>query len=326
MVVLGIFLGLSGFGLLALFISRIARIVPEKQAFIVEQFGKYHKTLEAGFHILFPFIQRVAYKHILKERVLDVPPQRCITQDNVEVEVDGILYLRIVDPVKASYGIDNYLFATSQLTQTTMRSEMGKIELDKSFSERVMLNTSIVKAVDEASDPWGIKVSRYEIKDITPSRTVQEAMEKQVRAEREKRAEILTSEGDREAMINISLGDREEAINLSKAEKQRRVNEAEGKANAIEVVAGATAAGIKEIAAAIAMPKGKDAVSMRIAEQFIEEFGKIIQSATIHVLPQDIANIKGFIRTLLGGVADQNTSSFIGDALSLKESSKRRDK
>jgi len=166
--VLGILLGLSGFGLIALIISRIARIVPEKHAFIVEQFGKYHKTLEAGFHLVFPFIQRVAYKHTLKEQVIDVPPQRCITNDNVEVEVDGILYLRATDPVKASYGIENYRFATSQLAQTTMRSEMGKIELDKSFSERDQINTSIVLAVDEASDPWGIKVSRYEIRDITP--------------------------------------------------------------------------------------------------------------------------------------------------------------
>jgi regulator of protease activity HflC (stomatin/prohibitin superfamily) len=297
--VLGILLGLSGCGL----ISRIARIVPEKHAFIVEQFGKYHKTLEAGFHIVFPFVQRVAYKHTLKEQVIDVPPQRCITNDNVEVEVDGILYLRATDPVKASYGIDNYRFATSQLAQTTMRSEMGKIELDKSFSERDQINTSIVLAVDEASDPWGIKVSRYEIRDITPSRTVQEAMEKQVRAEREKRANILTSEGERESTINISQGEREAAINVSKAERQKRVNEADGKSRAIELVAEATANGIAAIATAIRTPKGKEAVSMRIAEQFIAEFGRIIESATVHVLPQEIANLKGLVRTLISGTA-----------------------
>ncbi len=301
--VLGILLGLSGFGLIALFISRIARIVPEKHAFIVEQFGKYHKTLEAGFHIVFPFVQRVAYKHTLKEQVIDVPPQRCITNDNVEVEVDGILYLRATDPVKASYGIDNYRFATSQLAQTTMRSEMGKIELDKSFSERDQINTSIVLAVDEASDPWGIKVSRYEIRDITPSRTVQEAMEKQVRAEREKRANILTSEGERESTINVSQGEREAAINVSKAERQKRVNEADGKSRAIELVAEATANGIAAIATAIRTPKGKEAVSMRIAEQFIAEFGRIIESATVHVLPQEIANLKGLVRTLISGTA-----------------------
>jgi regulator of protease activity HflC (stomatin/prohibitin superfamily) len=301
--ILGILLGLSGFGLIALFISRIARIVPEKHAFIVEQFGKYHKTLEAGFHIVFPFVQRVAYKHTLKEQVIDVPPQRCITNDNVEVEVDGILYLRATDPVKASYGIDNYRFATSQLAQTTMRSEMGKIELDKSFSERDQINTSIVLAVDEASDPWGIKVSRYEIRDITPSRTVQEAMEKQVRAEREKRANILTSEGERESTINISQGEREAAINVSKAERQKRVNEADGKSRAIELVAEATANGIAAIATAIRTPKGKEAVSMRIAEQFIAEFGRIIESATVHVLPQEIANLKGLVRTLISGTA-----------------------
>jgi regulator of protease activity HflC (stomatin/prohibitin superfamily) len=302
---LGVFFGLAAFGLAALVISRIARIVPEKHAFIVEQFGRYHKTLEAGFHIVFPFIQRVAYKHTLKEQVIDVPPQRCITNDNVEVEVDGILYLRAIDPVKASYGIDNYRFATSQLAQTTMRSEIGKIELDRSFSERDQINTSIVRAVDEASDPWGIKVSRYEIRDITPSRTVQEAMEKQVRAEREKRANILTSEGERESTINISQGERESAINLSKAERQRRVNEAEGKAKAIELVAVATADGISAIAKAIRTPKGKDAVSLRIAEQFIGEFGKILETATVQVLPQDLANLKGLVRTLVMGAAGQ---------------------
>ncbi|RPJ05869.1 MAG: paraslipin [Spirochaetaceae bacterium] len=306
---MGILLGFAGFGFIALIISRIARIVPEKQAFIVEQFGKYHKTLEAGFHIVVPIVQRVAYKHTLKEQVVDVPPQRCITNDNVEVEVDGILYMQVTDPVKASYGIDNYAFATSQLAQTTMRSEMGKIELDRSFSERDTLNTSIVRAVDEASDPWGIKISRYEIKDIAPSRTVQEAMEKQVRAEREKRAHILTSEGDREALINVSQGEREEAINLSKSERQRRVNEAEGKAKAIELVAEATANGITEISRAIQTPKGKEAVAMRIAEQFITEFGKIIEAATIHVLPQDLANLKSFIRSMVTGISGNEGAS-----------------
>jgi regulator of protease activity HflC (stomatin/prohibitin superfamily) len=307
-VLLGILFGLTGFGFIALVISRIARIVPEKHAFIVEQFGKYHKTLEAGFHVVFPIIQRVAYKHTLKEQVFDVPPQRCITNDNVEVEVDGILYLRVTDPVKASYGIDNYSFATSQLAQTTMRSVMGKMELDKSFSEREMMNNSIVLAVDEASDPWGIKVTRYEIRDIMPSKTVLEAMEKQVRAEREKRANILTSEGERESLINTSMGEREEAINLSKGERQRRVNEAEGRARAIELVAEATAGGITEIASSIQTPKGKDAVSMRIAEQFIAEFGKIIEAATIHVLPIDIANLKSFIRSLISGTEEKKGS------------------
>jgi regulator of protease activity HflC (stomatin/prohibitin superfamily) len=216
---LGALIAALSLGVVALIFSKIIYIVPEKTAFIVEQFGKYHKTLEAGFHVLVPLVHRVAYKHSLKEQVIDVAPQLCITNDNVQVEVDGILYLKVVDPVKASYGIENYRFATSQLAQTTMRSEMGKIELDRSFSERDMLNSSIVQAVDEASDPWGIKVTRYEIRDITPSLTVQEAMEKQVRAEREKRAEILLSEGDREAVINISLGHKQEAINTSKAHK-----------------------------------------------------------------------------------------------------------
>ena len=299
---LGIAFGLSGFGLVILILFRLVYIVPEKHAYIVEQFGKYHKTLEAGFHIVLPFIQRVAYKHSLKEQVIDVAPQRCITNDNVEVEVDGILYLKVVDPVKASYGIDNYAFATSQLAQTTMRSVMGKMELDKSFSEREAMNNAIVKAVDEASDPWGIKVSRYEIKDITPSRSVQEAMEKQVRAEREKRANILTSEGEREALINISLGEKEEAINISKAERQRRVNEAEGRAKAIELIAEATAQGIKEVAQAISQPKGKEAVALRVAEQFINELGYILESASTQVLPQDLANLKGFLRSVVAGL------------------------
>jgi len=306
---LGILIGLSGFGLIALFISRIARIVPEKHAFIIEQLGRYQKTLEAGFHLVFPFLQRVAYKHTLKEQVIDVPPQRCITNDNVEVEVDGILYMQVTDPVKASYGIDNYGFATSQLAQTTMRSEMGKIELDRSFSERDMINTSIVRAVDEASDPWGIKVSRYEIRDITPSKTVVEAMEKQVRAEREKRANILTSEGERESLINVSQGERESAINLSKAERQRRVNEAEGRARAIELVAGATADGIAAVADAIHGPKGKEAMALRIAEQFIAEFGKIIESAAVQILPGDLANIKSIVRTLVLGTTEKPAAS-----------------
>lgn len=295
-----IFAGLAALVGLIIFFNTI-KIVPHKKAFIIEQFGKYKKTLEAGIHLVIPLVQRIAYRQTLKEQVIDVPPQLCITNDNVQVEVDGILYLMVVDPIKASYGIDNYKFATAQLAQTTMRSEMGKIELDRSFSERDMLNDSIVKAVDEASDPWGIKVNRYEIRDITPSHNVQEAMEKQVRAEREKRAEILRSEGEKEHRINLSKGDREEAINLSKAERQKKVNEAEGKARAIELVAQATADGLKQIAKSIQQPKGDAAVSMRIAEQFITEFGNILQNANTSILPADLANLKSFIRAVIMG-------------------------
>ncbi|MBN2531711.1 MAG: paraslipin [Spirochaetales bacterium] len=281
---------------------RMIKIVPEQEAYIIERFGEYQKALNAGPHVIIPVVQKVAYKHTLKEEVIDVPPQTCITKDNVQVEVDGILYLRVVDPYKASYGIENYRFATAQLAQTTMRSEIGKIELDKSFSERDKLNASIVQAVDEASDPWGIKVTRYEIRDITPSRTVQEAMEKQVRAEREKRAEILKSEGEKLARINKSMGEKQEAVNLSEGERQKRVNVSEGNANAIEVISEATANGIIEIAKAIQKPKGKSAVALRIAEQFITEFGHIIAEADTSVLPSDLANLKGVVQSLFAGM------------------------
>jgi regulator of protease activity HflC (stomatin/prohibitin superfamily) len=301
MEIIGIILG--AIAVIALF--RMIKIIPEQEAFIIERFGKYLKTLYAGFHVIIPIMHRVAYKHILKEEVIDVPPQTCITKDNVQVEVDGILYLRVVDPSKASYGIENYRFATVQLAQTTMRSEIGKIELDKSFSERDKLNASIVQAVDEASDPWGIKVTRYEIRDITPSKTVQDAMEKQVRAEREKRAEILKSEGEKVARINVSIGEKEEAVNISKGERQRKMNEAEGRSKAIELIATATANGIKEIAASIQKPRGKSAVSLRIAEQFISEFGNILSQADTSVLPADIANLKGVLRSLITGTGKE---------------------
>ncbi len=278
---------------------RLIRIVPEQEAWIVEQFGKFQKTLGSGMHLIVPFVQKVAYKHLLKEEVLDVEPQVCITSDNVQVTVDGILYLKVVDPVKASYGIENYRFATAQLAKTTMRSEIGKLDLDRSFSERDVLNDAIVRAVDEASDPWGIKVTRYEIKDISPTDTIEEAMKQQMRAEREKRAEILASEGDKEARINVSKGERQEAINLSKGEKQRRINEAEGRARAIEITSNATADGIKEIAAAIRNPGGDKATNFRIAEQFISQFGNIIQTADTSVLPFEIAGLKSVIEALL---------------------------
>jgi len=278
---------------------RLIRIVPQEEAYVVEQFGKYQRTLGPGFHLVIPFVQRVAYKHILKEEVIDVLPQICVTNDNVQVTVDGILYLKVVDPEKASYGIEDYSFATSQLAQTTMRSEIGKIDLDRSFSERDTINDAIVKAVDEASDPWGIKVTRYEIKDISPPATVLQAMEQQMRAEREKRAEVLKSEGEREARINVSKGEREESINLSRGERQRRINEAEGRAAAIELTASATADGIKEIARTIKQPKGKSAVSLRVAEQFIQQFGEILENAETSVLPMEAAQIRALLSAVL---------------------------
>jgi regulator of protease activity HflC (stomatin/prohibitin superfamily) len=284
-------------------IFKCVRIVPQKSAYIVERLGRYHCTLEAGFHLLMPIVDRVAYKHTLKEQAIDVPPQQCITRDNITVEVDGILYLMVVDPVKASYGIANYLFATTQLAQTTMRSEMGKLDLDRSFEERTEINRAIVEAVDKASDPWGIKVTRYEIKNITPPQTIRDAMEKQMRAEREKRALIAESEGDRQAKINRAEGDKQEAIARSEGEKRRRINEAEGRAQEIRLVAEATAGGIQEIARAIVQPGGINAVNLRLGEQYIGEFGKLAKATNAVIIPSDLADVAGFVKAV-GSVID----------------------
>ena len=278
---------------------KLIRIVPEQEAYIVEQFGKYQKTLGSGMHLLIPFIQQVPYKHSLKEQVIDVEPQMCITKDNVQVIVDGILYLQVVDAEKASYGIENYRYATAQLAKTTMRSEIGKLELDKSFSERDVLNNAIVRAVDEASDPWGIKVTRYEIKDISPTPTIEQAMQQQMRAERQKRAEILQSEGEKESRINVSKGEKEYSINISKGERQRTINVSQGRAEAMQIMANATAQGIKEIAAAINMPKGKNAMSLRLTQQYIEQLSNILETADTQVLPFDIAQFKSLIQSIM---------------------------
>lgn len=287
---------------------KLIRIIPEQETFVIEQFGKYKKTLGPGFHIIIPVVQMVAYKHDLKEEVIDVDPQICITKDNVQVTVDGILYFKVMDPEKASYGIDNYRYATAQISKTTMRSEIGKMDLDKTFSERESLNNHIVQAVDDASDPWGIKVTRYEIKDITPLDTVVKAMEQQMLAEREKRANILKSEGERESRINLSKGDREEAINVSHAQKQRQINEATGNAESMTLIATATAEGIKMIARAIDQKGGKNAVSLRIAEQFIQRIGSIFQSSDTSVLPYDLATIQS-LATVIRGETETSTST-----------------
>ncbi len=277
---------------------KTAKVVPQKSAFIVERLGKYSKTLEAGFHILLPFIDKIRYKLSMKEVAIDVPPQVCITKDNVSVEVDGILYLKVMDPVKAAYGINNFRFATTQLAMTTMRSEIGKLELDRTFVERDSVNSNVVDAVDMASDPWGIKVTRYEIKNITPPESVQQAMEKQMRAEREKRAEIAHSEGERQSKINRAEGGRQEMISMSEGKKMEMINEAEGKALEIERVAQATAFGIREIAAAIKEPGGENAVSLRIAEQWIGEFGKLAKANNTMIIPTDLADISGTVASL----------------------------
>ena len=277
-------------------ILKTAIIVPQKTAYIVERLGKYRCTLEAGFHILVPFIDRVAYRHTLKEQAIDVPPQECITKDNIAVSVDGILYMQVMDPAKASYGIGNYLFATTQLAQTTMRSEMGKLDLDRSFEERTAINAAIVSAVDKASDPWGIKVTRYEIKNITPPQTIRDAMEKQMRAEREKRAMIAESEGERQAKINRAEGEKQEAINLSEGERQRKINEAEGRAKEILLVAEAQAEGIRKVAEALSGKGGVESVNMQLAQQYLAQFGNLAKTNNTMIIPSDLANVAGVLK------------------------------
>ncbi|MHC4288232.1 MAG: SPFH domain-containing protein [Planctomycetota bacterium] len=295
------------FVLITLF--KTARVVPQKEAFIVERLGKYAKTLEAGFHILAPFLDRVAYKHTLKEQAVDVPPQQCITKDNIAVEVDGILYMQVVDPKKASYGIDNYRFASTQLAQTTMRSVIGKLELDRTFEERETINGAIVEAVDKASDPWGVKVTRYEVKNILPPKSIKDAMEKQMRAEREKRAVIAESEGDRQAKINRAEGEKQEMIAQSEGEKQKRINEAEGRAAEIEKVAVATAVGVREIAKAINEEGGQDAVNLRVAEQYIGEFGKLAKETNSIIIPTNLADIAGVIKAATSVIEQKPTQA-----------------
>lgn len=271
------------------------KVVPQRRAYIVERLGKYRTTLQAGFKILIPFIDKVRYRHSLKEQAIDVASQSCITKDNIAVEVDGILYLQVIDPKKASYGIDDYRFASIQIAQTTMRSIIGKLELDKTFEERDTINTAIVEAVDKASDPWGVKVTRYEVKNITPPQSIKDAMEKQMRAEREKRAMIAESEGHKQAKINVAEGDKQELIARSEGEKQRMINEANGRAAEIELVAKATANGIRQIANAIGEKNGADAVNLRIAEQYLDEFGKLAKTNNSMIIPTDLADISSIL-------------------------------
>jgi len=280
-------------------IINTARIVPQREAFIIERLGKYSKTLSAGFHILIPFIDRVAYAHSLKEVAIDVPSQTCITRDNIAVEVDGVLYLQVIDPAKASYGIDNYRFAATQLAQTTMRSEIGKLELDRTFEEREAINAAIIEAVDKASDPWGVKITRYEIRNITPPRSVQDALEKQMRAEREKRAVIAESEGERQSKINIAEGDKQQAIKLAEGEKEKLISEAEGKAKEIMLIAEATARGIERIARAINEPGGKDAVNLRVAEQYVREFGNLAKQGNTLIVPSNLSDVSGMVASAM---------------------------
>lgn len=288
-----IYIGLIIF--LAIIIFSNVKVIPQRSAFIVERLGKYRGTLMAGFKILVPFLDKITYRHTLKEQAIDVASQTCITKDNISVEVDGILYLQVMDPQKASYGIDDYRFASIQIAQTTMRSVIGKLELDKTFEERDTINIAIVDAVDKASDPWGVKVSRYEVKNITPPQSIKDAMEKQMRAEREKRAMIAESEGHKQAKINVAEGDKQELIARSEGEKQKRINEAEGRAAEIERVAFATANGIRQIAEAIGDKNGIDAVNLRIAEQYLGEFGKLASENNTMIIPSNLADISSII-------------------------------
>lgn len=287
---------LGGLILFVIFMmSSYIRIVPQRQAFIVERLGKYAGTLNAGFHILIPFIDRVAYKHTLKEQVIDVLPQTCITKDNIQVEVDGVLYMQVIDPQKASYGIDNYRLAAINMAQTTMRSVLGQMVLDRTFEERVTINHEVVKAVDEASEPWGVKVARYEVKNIVPPQSIKDAMEKQMKAEREKRAVIAESEGFKQSEINKAEGERQAVINRSEGEKQRRINEAEGQSKEIELVAQATADALRRVAEAANAPGGLDAVSLRIAEAYIGEFGKLAKTNNTMIIPSNLADLAAMV-------------------------------
>ena len=276
-------------------VAKTAIVVPQQSAYVVERLGRYSGTLSAGFHILVPFMDVIRYKHSLKESAVDIPAQVCITRDNVQVQVDGILYLKVLNPERASYGISDYLFAISQLAQTTLRSEIGKIDLDKTFEERMNINASVVAELDKASEPWGVKVLRYEIKNITPPHDVLAAMEKQMRAEREKRAVILTSEGARDAAINTAEGEKQQVIKASEARKQQQINEAEGEAAAILSVATATAEGIRRVAESIKLPGGYEAVQLRVAEQYVAQFGHLAKESNTMILPASVSDVGSMI-------------------------------
>ncbi len=271
-------------------------IVPAREEVVKERLGKFSAVLTAGFHMLIPFIDRVAYRQERREQVVDIPPQTCITKDNIQVDVDGLVFLKVVDTYKASYGIASYQRASINLAQTTMRSEIGKLTLEQTFSEREDINKSIVKEIDRASDPWGIKMLRYEIKNITPSLKVLETLEKQMEAERQKRAQITLAVADKEARINVSEGERQEAINLSEGDRQRRINEAKGRSEEIALLATASAAAITAMATAMRKPGGALAVKMEILEQFIDEFGKILETADVSVVPAQLATLQGFFQ------------------------------
>lgn len=284
--------------LIVLVLAKSAKVVPQRSAIVVERLGKYARTLDAGFHFLIPFIEREAYRHSMKETAVDVPSQTCITRDNIAVEIDGVLYMQVLNAKAASYGIEDYRYAAIQLAQTTLRSEIGKLELDRTFEERETINAHIIDAVDRASEPWGLKITRYEISNINPPQSVKDALEKQMRAERERRAVVAHSEGERQAKINIAEGQKQEAIMLSEARKLQQINEAEGKAKEISLLADATAEGIQKVAAALQAPGGQDAMNLRVAEQYVKQFGNLAKDTNTMILPANLSDIGGTVAAL----------------------------
>jgi regulator of protease activity HflC (stomatin/prohibitin superfamily) len=281
--------------LVVIVLYAVATVVPQQSAYVIENLGKYSRTLSAGFHFLYPFMERIAYRHNLKEIAIEIPEQICITRDNVQVGVDGVLYMQVMDPHLASYGISNYGFAITQLAQTTLRSEIGKIELDRTFEARGAINANVVAELDKASAAWGVKVLRYEIKNITPPKDVLSAMEKQMRAEREKRAVVLTSEGERDAKINSAEGDKQRVIKQSEANKQQQINEAEGQAQAILAVATATAEGLRQVGSALSDRGGIEAMQLRIGEEYVKQFGKLAQAGTTLVVPANLTDLASIV-------------------------------
>jgi regulator of protease activity HflC (stomatin/prohibitin superfamily) len=281
--------------IIVIIVGKTATVVPQQSAYVVEYLGRYSRTLQAGFHILIPFVEKVAYRHSLKEIAADIPEQICITRDNVQVGVDAVLYMQVLDPHLASYGIANYGFAIAQLAQTTLRSEIGKIELDRTFEARGAINANVVGELDKASVAWGVKVLRYEIKNITPPKDVLSAMEKQMRAEREKRAVVLASEGERDAKINSAEGEKQKVIKQSEASRQQQINEAEGQAQAILAVASATAEGLRKVGLALADRGGIEAMQLRIGEEYVRQFGKLAQSGTTLVVPANLSDLASIV-------------------------------
>ncbi len=293
------------FFLAMVFVFKTINVVPQQHAWVVERLGKYHATLAPGLNIVIPFVDRIAYKHILKEIPLDVPPQVCITRDNTQLQVDGILYFQITDAMRASYGSSNYIAAITQLAQTTLRSVIGKMELDKTFEERDHINTTIVNAIDESAANWGVKVLRYEIKDLTPPKEILHAMQAQITAEREKRALIAASEGRKQEQINIATGQREAEIARSEGEKIASINIAEGQAKAIVAMAEANAEALRQIAAAIREPGGADAVNLKVAEQYVQAFGELAKTNNSIIVPGNLGDMSGLIASAMQIVKTQ---------------------